>query len=74
MKKTIFLLCLLLTSCATWEQQSAYDQTNIDYYMRIADQEKNPVAPTGRNFGETFSCYMKYSAYFDQADTRFICD
>ena len=71
MTKYIILgfIVAMLSGCATWN-----DGNNLDYYLQINERAKNPVAPTGDNFGELFACYLKHSAYFNDADVRYICN
>ncbi len=81
MKTLLILSILLLSSCAT-DQSREYDRARAAANPNYQDASNESTTPSqsvedpraGIKRGNLFACLLRYSAYFNQADARFICN
>lgn len=74
---------LLLSSCAN-DATREYDRARAEANPNWQDATNETTQPqqarsiedakAGIRRGNLFACFLRYSAYFNQADARFICD
>jgi hypothetical protein len=72
MKILLIAICLLLSSCATFEANEKFHQLRQEANPNYMNEEKAYV-PKDRDTTGYLSCLARVSQRFNQADSRFIC-
>lgn len=77
MKKLIIVLLLALSACAT-DASRLYDANRLaanPNYLDESNASTRPSENTPKDYSNArlFACLLRYSAYLNQADARFVC-